>query len=209
MLLCAATSRAQRLRVVLSRCCEGMRDRDHLRLVCEADGESMELRTRTVVNSAGLHAVDVARLNPDGMRTAHKLADVLQQNPTRTVLIEGYTDSTGTAPHNQELSERRAGAVRTALQTMGVAGGRVTARGNGQPRSRPTIRRSVRIGPVCRTAGLSPRIPDAEGQRPRQVAADHDSRVDRRRPPARTFRSSRGLGITCDRRACRRALGAR
>ena len=46
---------------VLSRCCEGMRDRNRLRLVCEADGESMELRARTVVNSAGLHAVDVAR----------------------------------------------------------------------------------------------------------------------------------------------------
>jgi outer membrane protein OmpA-like peptidoglycan-associated protein len=79
-----------------------------------------------------LFAVDVARLNPDGMRTTQKLADVLQQNPKRTVLIEGYTDSTGTAPHNQELSERRAGAVRTALQDMGVAGGRVTVRGYGQ-----------------------------------------------------------------------------
>ena len=79
-----------------------------------------------------LFAVDVARLNPDGMRTAQKLADVLKQNPTRTVLIEGYTDSTGTAPHNQDLSERRAGAVRSALQEMGVAGGRVTVRGYGQ-----------------------------------------------------------------------------
>lgn len=79
-----------------------------------------------------LFAVDVARLNPDGMRTAQKLADVLQQNPQRTVLIEGYTDSTGTALHNQELSERRAGAVRSALQEMGVAAGRVTARGYGQ-----------------------------------------------------------------------------
>ena len=79
-----------------------------------------------------LFAVDVARLNADGMRTTQKLADVLQQNPKRTVLIEGYTDSTGTAPHNQELSERRAGAVRSALQEMGVAGGRVTVRGYGQ-----------------------------------------------------------------------------
>ena len=79
-----------------------------------------------------LFAVDVARLNPDGMRTAQKLADVLKQNPTRTVLVEGYTDSTGTATHNQDLSERRAGAVRSALQEMGVAGGRVTVRGYGQ-----------------------------------------------------------------------------
>jgi len=80
-----------------------------------------------------LFAVDVAHLNPDGMRTTQKLANVLQQNPTRTVLIEGYTDSTGTAPHNQELSERRAGAVRSALQEMGVAAARVSVRGYGQP----------------------------------------------------------------------------
>jgi len=79
-----------------------------------------------------LFGVDVARLNPDGMRTARKLADVLQQNPNRNVVIEGYTDSTGSAPHNQELSERRAGAVRSALQDMGVAAGRVVARGYGQ-----------------------------------------------------------------------------
>ena len=79
-----------------------------------------------------LFAVDVARLNPDGIRTTQKLANVLQQNPTRTVLIEGYTDSTGTAPHNQELSERRAGAVRSALQEMGVAAARVSVRGYGQ-----------------------------------------------------------------------------
>lgn len=79
-----------------------------------------------------LFAVDVARLTPDGLRTIQKLANVLQQNPARTVLIEGYTDSTGTAPHNQELSERRAGAVRSALQDMGVAAGRVSVRGYGQ-----------------------------------------------------------------------------
>ena len=79
-----------------------------------------------------LFAVDVARLNPSGMRSAQKLADVLQQNPKRTVLIEGYTDSTGTASHNQELSERRADAVRNALQEMGVSAQRVTTRGYGQ-----------------------------------------------------------------------------
>jgi len=79
-----------------------------------------------------LFAVDVARLNSAGMQTAQKLADVLQQNPKRSVSIEGYTDSTGTAEHNQELSERRAGAVRGALQGMGVADSRVSARGYGQ-----------------------------------------------------------------------------
>ncbi|MFI4938755.1 MAG: OmpA family protein [Burkholderiales bacterium] len=79
-----------------------------------------------------LFGTDLARLNPDGMRTAQKLADVLQQNPQRNVLIEGFTDSTGSAPHNQELSERRAAAVRSALQEMGIASERVAIRGYGQ-----------------------------------------------------------------------------
>lgn len=79
-----------------------------------------------------LFGSDLARLSPDGMRTAQKLADVLQQNPQRTVLIEGFTDSTGAAAHNQELSERRATAVRTALQELGVGRDRVAVRGYGE-----------------------------------------------------------------------------
>jgi outer membrane protein OmpA-like peptidoglycan-associated protein len=79
-----------------------------------------------------LFGTDLARLSADGMRTAQKLAVVLQQNPQRTVLVEGFTDSTGTAAHNQELSERRASAVRNALQELGVAGERVAIRGYGE-----------------------------------------------------------------------------
>ena len=79
-----------------------------------------------------LFGTDLARLNAEGMRTAQKLANILQQNPERTVLVEGFTDSTGTAAHNQELSERRAGAVRNALQELGVARGRISIRGYGE-----------------------------------------------------------------------------
>ena len=79
-----------------------------------------------------LFATDMARLNPEGIRTAQKLATVLQQNPQRTVLVEGYTDSTGSASHNQELSERRAIAVGNALQELGVGRERVAIRGYGQ-----------------------------------------------------------------------------
>lgn len=79
-----------------------------------------------------LFGTDLARLNAEGMVTTQKLADVLQQNPQRMVLIEGFTDSTGSAAHNQELSERRAGAVRGALQEMGVAGERIAIRGFGE-----------------------------------------------------------------------------
>jgi outer membrane protein OmpA-like peptidoglycan-associated protein len=48
------------------------------------------------------------------------------------VLVEGFADSTGTAAHNQELSEHRAGAVRTALVNLGIGGERVGVRGYGE-----------------------------------------------------------------------------
>lgn len=79
-----------------------------------------------------LFGTDLARLNADGMRSAQKLATLLQQNPQRTVLVEGFADSTGTSAHNQELSERRANAVRTSLREMGVAPDRISTRGYGE-----------------------------------------------------------------------------
>jgi outer membrane protein OmpA-like peptidoglycan-associated protein len=78
-----------------------------------------------------LFDTDQARLKPDGVANVKKLADVLSQNPNRTVLIEGFTDSTGTAAHNQELSERRAGSVAAALTGMGVAANRIAMKGYG------------------------------------------------------------------------------
>ena len=79
-----------------------------------------------------LFGTDQARLTPEGLRTAQKLADVLQQNPQRKVLVEGFTDSTGSSAHNQELSDRRAATVRTALVAMGIANDRVATRGYGE-----------------------------------------------------------------------------
>jgi outer membrane protein OmpA-like peptidoglycan-associated protein len=79
-----------------------------------------------------LFGSDQSHLTQDGMRTAQKLADVLQQNPQRTVLVEGFTDSTGGAGHNQQLSERRATAVRSALQDMGITRDRIAVRGYGE-----------------------------------------------------------------------------
>ena len=79
-----------------------------------------------------LFGTDQSNLTADGMRSAQKLADVLKQNPLRRVLIEGFTDSTGAAAYNQELSARRANAVRDALMQMGMAADRISVRGYGE-----------------------------------------------------------------------------
>jgi outer membrane protein OmpA-like peptidoglycan-associated protein len=79
-----------------------------------------------------LFGVDQTRLTPDGMRTVQKLAAILEKYPERSVLIEGFTDSSGSDEYNQGLSERRATTVRNALQDMGVARERVSMRGYGE-----------------------------------------------------------------------------
>ena len=79
-----------------------------------------------------LFATDRADLKSSGLVNINKLAQFLSENPDRKVIVEGYTDSTGTANHNQSLSERRAGSVRMALVKMGVDPARVVAQGYGK-----------------------------------------------------------------------------
>jgi outer membrane protein OmpA-like peptidoglycan-associated protein len=79
-----------------------------------------------------LFATNQATLTPNGMSTLRKLADVMAQNPNRTVLVEGFTDSTGSSTHNQELSKRRAEAVASALGSMGVPRERIAMRAYGE-----------------------------------------------------------------------------
>jgi outer membrane protein OmpA-like peptidoglycan-associated protein len=79
-----------------------------------------------------LFNTDQAVLTEGGQRTLRKLADVLNQNPDRSVMVEGFTDSTGSSAHNLELSQRRAEAVRSALMAMGIEGTRIATRGYGE-----------------------------------------------------------------------------
>ena len=73
-----------------------------------------------------------SELQPNGMRNINTLAEYLLQNPDRKVIVEGYTDSVGSAAFNQTLSERRAAAVQQALIQRGVAADRIVARGYGK-----------------------------------------------------------------------------
>ncbi|WNW11376.1 OmpA family protein [Pseudomonas sp. DTU_2021_1001937_2_SI_NGA_ILE_001] len=73
-----------------------------------------------------------AELKPGAQGNIFKLAQFLQENPDRKVIVEGYTDSTGSASYNQQLSERRADSVRAALVRAGVDPTRVVAQGYGK-----------------------------------------------------------------------------
>ncbi len=79
-----------------------------------------------------LFDLDRSELKPGGMHNITKLAQFLQENPDRKVIVEGYTDSTGSAQYNQSLSERRANSVRAALISQGVDPQRIVAQGYGK-----------------------------------------------------------------------------
>jgi outer membrane protein OmpA-like peptidoglycan-associated protein len=89
---------------------------------------------RGIVMTMGdvLFNVDQANLTAGGMQILQKLADVMREHPDRNVMVEGFTDSTGSEQHNLMLSQRRAESVRSALMNMGIEGTRISTRGYGE-----------------------------------------------------------------------------
>lgn len=79
-----------------------------------------------------LFDLDRAELKPSGMQNVMTLARFLQENPERQVIIEGYTDNTGSDSHNLDLSERRAGSVQMALVKLGIDPRRIVTQGYGK-----------------------------------------------------------------------------
>lgn len=73
-----------------------------------------------------------SQLKAGGIRSLEKLAAFFNEYPERKALIEGFTDSTGDEDYNQQLSEQRANAVRTALVEMGIGAERLSTRGYGE-----------------------------------------------------------------------------
>jgi outer membrane protein OmpA-like peptidoglycan-associated protein len=73
-----------------------------------------------------------AQLKPGANSTIQRLAEFLGEYPERRLLIEGHTDSRGSDEYNQELSQRRADAVRSALLQAGVPSERIRAQGLGE-----------------------------------------------------------------------------
>ncbi len=73
-----------------------------------------------------------ADLKAGALRNLYPLVTFLKDNATRSVAIEGHTDSVGAESYNLDLSQRRAEAVRRFLTENGIAQDRVTARGLGE-----------------------------------------------------------------------------
>ncbi|MEW6411810.1 MAG: OmpA family protein [Candidatus Zixiibacteriota bacterium] len=60
------------------------------------------------------------------------VAQTMQSFPEIKIRVSGFTDNTGSAGHNQQLSENRAKAVVTYLESKGVEGSRMSSVGYGE-----------------------------------------------------------------------------
>ena len=99
--------------------------------VAELEAEKTERGWILTLGSDLLFDIGQATLKPSGQRAIANVARFMRERGERKVVVEGFTDNTGSDALNQRLSERRARAVRDALVKQGIDAERIEARGLG------------------------------------------------------------------------------
>jgi outer membrane protein OmpA-like peptidoglycan-associated protein len=72
-----------------------------------------------------------SELKSQAVMNIGKMAEILKKYPENVLTIRGYTDNTGSAKVNEELSQRRAAAVQTQLIAGGVPASTISVVGMG------------------------------------------------------------------------------
>jgi len=73
-----------------------------------------------------------ADIKPESQAIIDQIVQMLKENPTLKISIEGHTDNVGTPQSNQKLSEDRAKAVMNAIIAKGINSSRLSSKGWGQ-----------------------------------------------------------------------------
>jgi outer membrane protein OmpA-like peptidoglycan-associated protein len=104
------------------------------RLQAEIDALKAKPTDRGLVLTLGdvLFETGSSTLSPGAGRNLDRLVQFLTEHPDRLVQIDGFTDSIGTDSFNQDLSQRRADAVRIDLLSRGISSARVATQGYGK-----------------------------------------------------------------------------
>ncbi len=104
------------------------------RLQAEVDQLNAKPTPRGLVLTLSDVLFDTGRsqLNPGSARKLDQIAQFLTDHPERRVQIDGFTDSVGTDSYNQDLSQRRADAVKSALAQRGIDPSRIGSQGYGK-----------------------------------------------------------------------------
>lgn len=91
-----------------------------------------------------LFDTDSARIRSESLATLDEVTRMLTTESGWQILIEGHTDSSGAAGHNQTLSEQRAASVREYLVGKGIAATRLSTAGFGA--SKPVADNATELG---------------------------------------------------------------
>jgi outer membrane protein OmpA-like peptidoglycan-associated protein len=104
------------------------------RVQAELDALKATPTPRGLVLTLGDVMFDTGRseLKSGGLRKIEQLAQFLNEHSDRRVQIDGFTDSVGGDSYNEELSQRRADAVKAALVSRGVDPSRIGTEGYGK-----------------------------------------------------------------------------
>lgn len=83
-------------------------------------------RTRLHPEDVVFFEFDSNQLSPDGRNYLAIAARWMRKHPTRSVVVEGHADPTGSAPYNRDLAMRRAMSVKQFLTDQGVSADRIS-----------------------------------------------------------------------------------
>jgi outer membrane protein OmpA-like peptidoglycan-associated protein len=109
--------------------------------VADTGAESAAAKLQAELAGAGHIAVygiyfdvDSSVPRPESAPALQHILELLQKAPSLRLEIQGHTDDSGAAAHNQQLSEARAESIRTWLTGHGIPAGRLTSHGYGATR---------------------------------------------------------------------------
>jgi outer membrane protein OmpA-like peptidoglycan-associated protein len=109
-------------------------DRQTQELQRVADARRTESGILVNLSSSLVFSSDSAVVKPAAVEQLAQLGDVLARYPEDRIRIQGHTDSTGSWAHNEDLSLRRAEAVRDVLASRGVKPRQMLVEGVGPAR---------------------------------------------------------------------------
>lgn len=119
-------------------------DKQHKELEKVAETKRTEHGLLVQLKNDILFDVDSAVLKPEAVDQLGKVGDILAKYGDDRIRIEGHTDSTGSARRNEDLSVRRAQAVKSVLVGRGVQEPQITALGMAS--SRPVADNATKDG---------------------------------------------------------------
>lgn len=91
--------------------------------------EELNMQVRSV-----LFDLNKAKIRQESEETLDAVADAMKAYPNTSFLVEGHTDSTGSAKYNKQLSKERAASVMTYLVNKGIDAERLSSEGFGEER---------------------------------------------------------------------------